>query len=252
MNGITVIMTVFKRWKNLFEQLSSLENQIKKPDKYIFCINNKEEFYKFKDVIDKFLTKDRYTSVEFSENLGVWNRFYLAFNATTKFVYILDDDVLPGKYWLENCLKYSKNKHWIFWSWGSKFKNLKVRRDRDIISESSNRPDSLTLVNMSGQSWFFRKENLSEMFSFLLDKINNYSVCWEELLISWNASEKWINTYILPMTEDKDTRGNKDPRLWNDQHSGFNKYWNNLYQEFYLYCVLMGYSPMDRLKNNMS
>lgn len=88
-----------------------MENQILSPSKYIFCVNNKEEWAKYKDKIT--LPKERYLVVEFSENVGVWARFFLAFNAETDLIYICDDDVIAGKKRLENGVKALQGKEMI-------------------------------------------------------------------------------------------------------------------------------------------
>jgi hypothetical protein len=91
--NLTAILTVYKRG-NLKKQLEALLAQTKKIEKFIFNVNNEEEFNKYKDVL-KLLKKKDYLVVRHSKNLGVWSRFFLAYNCETEFVYILDDDVIP-------------------------------------------------------------------------------------------------------------------------------------------------------------
>lgn len=242
MNTITCILTIYKRVDYLENQIKSLLAQTHKIDKFIFCVNNTEEKSRYTEIINRLAPNS--LIVEFSENLWVYNRFFLWFNANTDLVMVLDDDNTPWSKWIENAVKVLQEEECIIGSWGSIFKSLEVRRDRTIISEAINRPKELTLVNISWHSWVFRKQTLPKMFSLLPTDLWEFKVCWEELLVSWNASKEWIKTYILPMTDDKETWWDKTPTLWHDKHAWFNKYGNNLYQKFYDYCVLLWYNPI--------
>lgn len=242
---VTVILTVFKRACNLEKQINALLSQTIPPTDFIININDTKDRNIYDPIIKKLIPNA--LIVEHSKNLGVWSRFFLWFNANTDYVFIIDDDNIPGNKWIENWIEVLKNEECIIWSWGSIFNSLKVRRDRQIISETTNRPNKLTFVNMSGHSWLFRKETLPKMLSNLPDLVK-FKVCGEELVVSWNASKVGIKTYILPMTDDKETWGDKEPTLWHDRNAGFNIYGNNLYQEFYDYCIWQWYNPIEDYK----
>lgn len=245
---VTTILTIYKRIDNLENQIKSLLDQTHPIDFFIFNSNNIESRDKYYEIISRLIPSEKFLIVEHSQNIWVWSRFFLWLNVKTDCIFILDDDNTPWNKWIENWIKVLENEECIIWSWGSIFKSLTVRRDRDIISETSNRPDKLTLVNMSWHSWLFKKETLCKMLSYLPVDLEKYKVCWEELWISWIPSKFWIKTYILPMTDDKETWWDKTPTLWHDKNAWFNLYWNNLYQEFYDYCIGLWYNPIEDYK----
>jgi hypothetical protein len=113
-----------------------------------------------------------------------------------------------------------------------------VRGERDVVCETNKgnayRPTELTEVDMSGHSWFFRKEYLSAMFISL--PTVDYPTCGEELWVSYMATLNGIPTYILPMTDDMETWGNKEPDLGLDLSANFRTEAPK-YQEFYDYCI---------------
>ena len=47
-------------------------------------------------------------------NFGVWARFAFALNALGTYVCIFDDDTIPGRKWLENCLTESKKQRGLY------------------------------------------------------------------------------------------------------------------------------------------
>jgi hypothetical protein len=97
---------------------------------------------------------------------------------------------------------------------------------------------------MSGHSWFFARRNLPSMFDKLPNDLEKFKVCWEELWISYRALTNWINTYVPPMNNQELT-GNLEPTLWHDHNAWFNQFWNNLYQEFYDYCITDWFLPLN-------
>jgi hypothetical protein len=241
---VTVVINVYKRVWNLQGQIQSLLNQTKKIDKYIFCVNNRDVAEQYYPIIADNIPREDYLIVEHSQNLGVWSRFFLAYNAKTEFIFIIDDDIICWPWYIENCYECFKKKPWIYWSWGSIFNSLKVRQDRKIISESDNIPSKITLCNMSGHSWFFPKSYLPYMFCSLpeypCDKM------WEELRISRMASMHNIKTYIPPMN-NKHITWNLQPKLWLDKVANYNAEKDN-YQLFYEYCVHCWYNPIEDYK----
>lgn len=246
MKTVTAIITIYKRVDNLENQIKSLLAQTHKIDKFIINVNLTERKREYTYIINKLIPDA--LIVEHSQNLWVWSRVFMWLNANTDCIFIVDDDNTPWNKWIENWMKVLEQEECIIGSWGSIFHSLTTRRDRDIISETTNRPNKLTPVNMSGHSWLFRKETLCKILSELPADLEKYKVCGEELWISWLPSKFWIKTYILPMTDDIETWWDKTPTLWHDKNAWFNLYWNNLYQEFYDYCVSIGYNPIEDYK----
>ena len=98
-NGITVILTGYRRPDNLKEQLAAIRYQTVQP----------EEIYFFQDAATPSVKFDSsllegVNHITVSKNIGVWGRFAVGFWAKTKYVCVFDDDTIPGARWLENCM----------------------------------------------------------------------------------------------------------------------------------------------------
>jgi hypothetical protein len=95
---VTVILTIWKR-DYLEEQIAALMSQGKRPSQiWIYQCGN------FVDV-DRYLEK--YPEIELihsSVNFKYFGRFSIAHYAKTKYIWILDDDVIPSSSWIETCL----------------------------------------------------------------------------------------------------------------------------------------------------
>tara|TARA_A100001234_G_scaffold148456_1_gene130637 strand:+ start:1101 stop:1418 length:318 start_codon:yes stop_codon:yes gene_type:complete len=103
---ITIILNTYKRTKYLNKQLKAIKKQSVKVNEILIWQN---KYYgkknKQKDII--------FASSNY--NFGVWARFAFALNSKSEFVCILDDDTIPGKNWLKNCLRTIEKKKWSSW-----------------------------------------------------------------------------------------------------------------------------------------
>jgi hypothetical protein len=72
--------------KSLLEQTHPITD-------WIICVNNVEEKKYYEKVVKELIPEA--LVVEFGRNLGVWNRFFLAYNAKTDYVFVVDDDIIP-------------------------------------------------------------------------------------------------------------------------------------------------------------
>lgn len=242
-NTVTAVLCVYKRVEYLERQIQALLEQTHKIDNYIIRMNAPEQADEAVDIISAKLDKDMYTIMFCDKNLWVWSRFYAAFNAKTEYVFVLDDDIIPWNKRVENCIHYQNKMLWaIIWSRWSLFKSRTNRFDRDVITESVNTPKELTRVDISGHSRFFPKRHLPYMFDCLPEV--DYPTAWEELWISYRAAKNWVPTYIIPMTTYKETRWNKEPKLWLDNKANYNSE-KGKYQEFYLYAIKHWFIPIN-------
>jgi GT2 family glycosyltransferase len=100
---ITVILNGYKRGENLNEQMEALKNQTLPPDEILVWYNNPGD--------NDLINYDIGTEVPVAYcnyNFGVWARFAYAFMAKNPYVCIFDDDTIPGRRWLENCMETMK------------------------------------------------------------------------------------------------------------------------------------------------
>lgn len=102
-SGITIIITVWKR-AYLDFQLKSLVNQSVQPD-YILILQNGCHI-DIKSVVEQYRNTFPNIYIIHSElNLKYFGRFSICNNVETKYVFVIDDDVIPSTNWLHICLE---------------------------------------------------------------------------------------------------------------------------------------------------
>jgi hypothetical protein len=152
--NLVAVLTAYKR--NYFElQIECLISQTIAPDlivilqneKHIDLLPIKEKFGKSVQVINSEL------------NTKFWGRFAISQILNSEFILILDDDIIPGNRWVENCYRLAKEKNSVVCANGRSFNNDGGFGDSGIV-------DSDTKTAFGGHSWFFKKEWLRYFWSF--------------------------------------------------------------------------------------
>jgi hypothetical protein len=187
--SVTVILNGYKRPHVLSKQIESIKNQTLKPKEILFWQN-------FGDSFDPELINQT-THASCNKNLGVWARFAFALNAKTKYVCVFDDDTIPGKMWLENCLNTIQTHNGLLGTIGVKFHTKEAYWPATRVGWD--RPNNETeQVDIVGHSWFFEREWLS-YFWRELPEINQSSLVGEDIHFSY-VLQKYagINTYVPP------------------------------------------------------
>lgn len=240
---VTVILSIFKRPYNLETQIKAVEAQTIKP-KEIIVINNGCFFPTPQWV------KDKYTVIENNVNFGVWFRFTVALNATTKYVNVIDDDTIPGVKWIENCLTESKKKRWLYgtiWCVYWQFRPDRARRPDEKVTRKEHyyshirfgwaNPNKETEeVDLIWHSRFFEREFLSK--AYFAEPIPNSPYCWEDMRFTYTLQKyMWLWTYVPPHPpQDIEMRGSlKGWELWTkDSSRALQWKWDwDIYDKFY-------------------
>ena len=191
--SVTVILNGYKRPHVLKNQVDRIKNQTYKPKEILFWQNYGAEF-------DKSITQEL-THVNSNKNFGVWARFAFALNAKTEFVCIFDDDTLPGKMWLENCLNTIKRNEGLLGTIGVKFETESTYWPATRIGWAYPN-DKVEQVDIVGHSWFFRREWLS-YFWRELPTPNQSTLVGEDIHFSYTLQKYAnINTYVPPHPKD--------------------------------------------------
>ena len=106
MVDVTIILNIWKR-AYLEEQLIALLSQTVIPKEiWILQLENHQDIDSLVNI-----TKLHYSNIvtiKSDRNFKYFGRFSLAVNVLTKYTWILDDDVIPGKKWLEKCVQKCK------------------------------------------------------------------------------------------------------------------------------------------------
>lgn len=208
MNDVTVILGGYKRNKNLDEQLNALNNQSIKPNEILFWYNYPGDEYEI-----NYELGTKIPGVYANYNFGVWARFYFALNAKSTYVCVFDDDTVPGKRWLENCLNTIKEKEGVLGTVGALYLNPLPPEHSSFFEhyirfgwpETGNNEKTVQ-VDWLGHSWFFKKKWLTYMFRELPDE--KYNICGEDMHLSYMLQKYGgLNSYVPPHPPD-------DKELW--------------------------------------
>lgn len=161
MNGaipsVSFVLNVFRRQESLSAQLAAIDSQTV-PIQSVFIWQNGSDS-EIPGEIDA-----RSTVARCSENLGVWSRFAFALNTDSEYVCMLDDDTIPGRRWIENCLTTIKTHEGLLGTRGMRFRSPLSYHHADDFGWRS--PNSVTeRVDVVGHAWFFKREWLHEFWA---------------------------------------------------------------------------------------
>jgi hypothetical protein len=175
---VTAILTKYKREHLFAEQLQSVVNQSIDVNEVLICDNTKD-------------------------NKGVWERFKLAKKSKNDFVWVLDDDTIPAKQYLENVLESFEEQEGLYGTRGLIFKSEEVYHKNyfDIGWESKNK--KITQVDYVTHSWFFKKDWLQYFWNVKKPPFN-YG---EDMNFSYQLQKQGIKTYVPPHPQE-------NPNIW--------------------------------------
>lgn len=196
-NGITVILTGYRRPDNLREQLAAIHHQTVQP----------EEIFFFQDAATPSVNFDLsllegINHVKASKNIGVWGRFAVGFWAKTKYVCIFDDDTIPGARWLENCMNTIQIHRGLLGTIGIIF-NPHDDYIHYISRVGWDNPNDTTIeVDIVGHSWFFERDWLT-VFWKDSDNYAQFSKVGEDIHFSFMLQKYLgLKTYVPPHPAD--------------------------------------------------
>ena len=127
---------------------------------------------------------------------------FAALNSRNEFICVFDDDTIPGKNWIKNCLQTLEKQNGLLGARGVRFASKKY-----IVGEEfgwSNPSNEIEQVDIVGHSWFFKREWLS-YFWREIPNFNELSFVGEDIHFSY-VLQKYLglNTYVPPHpNEDK-------------------------------------------------
>ena len=198
MNQVTTVLSAVKRLHYLPSQIESIEEQTIDSDISLIWHNDEPYNLEYPATIYKS-GRDKFNSL--------YGRFYNSLHIKTPYVFIVDDDILPGKKYLERCIEYSKSVE-----------------DNVVISTFgvTVNPDNITYydvrrtgvdtflntplqVDMGGEGWFMKTELLQHFLRGSIIEPSN----GEDLHFSFSLHNVGIPIVVL----DKDK---KDKDTWQD------------------------------------
>lgn len=224
---VTIVLNIWKR-NHISEQINSLLSQTILPREIWIIhyednviIKNVVEFYKqyFQNII----------IIKSDKNLKYFGRFSLAINITTNFSWLIDDDVIPGNKWMENCVNKCESLNSVIASTGriipkNNFQPEKYRdvdRNKYFVGDMNflfkNFCEKDTIVDYGCNSYFFKTKWLKAYWSiwpatFLTGEDIHLSATCKYVL--------GIDTYVIEQSDiassgnTKKAYGNDDTATW--------------------------------------
>ena len=160
---VTAILTVWKR-NHLEEQLQALFGQTV-PPAYIW-VQQSQHHVDVSAIVDKYKDRVRYSCWE--NNLGVFGRFESVVDVETPFVYIMDDDIIPGKRFVERALNSCKRLNAIISPHG-RLLSPDTCQTKIFVGDGYEFQHGFCLedtkVDFGNNAWFFKKEWISYFLS---------------------------------------------------------------------------------------
>lgn len=210
---IGVVVNTYRRLQNLERQLDALLGQSVPPSVILAWRNDREET----DAFDQ--RGIRY--VQASENMGVWPRFALARELRTDFYCVFDDDTIPGKDWLKNCLEQHEKLPGLYAASGFRFRYPTVTREtfHNRTQHGWIAPPAETLrVDWPGHAWFFSKEVL---FRSLAVEPADCRTAGEDAHLAFTVQQMGMNCYIPPHDRRRLNWGSVHGGLGNDKEAAY-------------------------------
>ncbi len=162
---LTVILTVWKR-NNLEEQLEALLAQTRVPSQ--LWIYQCGSYVRINRHLRKYPFLETFKS---SVNLKYFGRHTLAQHVDTTYTWILDDDIIPAKTWVETCLRICEANNAI------------VCRGGRIIP-----PDDFFPGVVKGQTY------LEQYFIGDGQSVDGINICEEDTLVDYGCSSFFFKT----------------------------------------------------------
>lgn len=197
--SVSVVLNVFRRSHNFQAQLDAIKSQSLKVREILAWENGEDS------------VSDSRVSIHSrcNTNLGVWARFAYALNASSDYVWVIDDDSIPGSRWLENALETHRLTGGLVGSRGLRFR---TSSSYTLYEEyGPNRPNSeITEVDIVGHNWVFPREWLGAFWGLYSERFPG-SLAGEDIHLSFAIQKlHGVGTFVPPHPED-------DRSIWGEQ-----------------------------------
>jgi hypothetical protein len=172
---VTIVLNIWKR-NHISEQLNSLLTQTVLPSEiWVIHYEKNVEIDHIIEFYRKYFQK--IIVIKSDKNLKYFGRFSIAINISTKFSWLIDDDVIPGEKWLENCTNKCESLNSIICSTGRLIPKDNYQPERnhapdrqkyfvgDINFLFKNFCEKDTLVDYGCNSYFFKSEWIKSYWS---------------------------------------------------------------------------------------
>jgi glycosyltransferase involved in cell wall biosynthesis len=197
---VSVVLNVYKRGSNFDRQISAIRRQSHPVGEILVWENGTD---KISEAYSESVTKARADS-----NLGVWARFAFGLNAANEFLWVLDDDTIPGDRWLENALGTFATSPGVIGSRGLRFRSSSSYTLYDEFGPNSPH-QGIEEVDIVGHNWIFPTNWLGFFWAEFANKFDEH-LAGEDMHLSY-AVQKHLGfgTFVPPHPVNQ-------PELWGE------------------------------------
>lgn len=178
MGDVSVVLNVYKRPNMLEEQILAIKNQSVKVDSEDIHVwyNNSG--------VAQFQPQDKKIKTYICNwNTKFHGRFTIPLLCRTKYIAIFDDDTLPYKDWLKNCIVSMEKQAGLYGASGVVLNSPAMYRNNYKVGWNGVHSDKIERVDLVGHCWFF----MQEWTKYL----------WYEEPVSWDNGEDIMFSYLL-------------------------------------------------------
>lgn len=176
---ISVILNVYKRPDMLEKQISAILNQSIKIDE-----NDIHIWYNKSDALQLSPKSKKINTYVSNWNTKFWGRFTIPLLLNNEYIAMFDDDIIPNKDWLKNCLNTieTRNTNGILGGSGVILLKKDKYNPNKKFGWNAIHSDKTEEVDLVGHAWFFRRE-----WSKYL---------WYETPLTWDNGEDIMFSYL--------------------------------------------------------
>jgi len=198
---VSVVLNVFKRSANFSMQVAALRAQTIPPIEILVWENGEDT------VVDQCV--EEMVVARANRNFGVWSRFAFALNASGDYILVLDDDTIPGKKWIENCLTTMKTHPGLLGTRGLRFSSKHSYAGYSEVGLYSPN-QKIERADIVGHAWFFRRELLAAFWAEYANRFPG-GLSGEDIHFSYAIQKVLgLNTFVPPHpTNDFEMWGSK-------------------------------------------
>ena len=184
---VTAVLNVFKRARNLEEQISAIRAQTFEVSEIIMWENGE----------DAAPDANVDIRIRSGANLGVWARFSAALNAKSDFIWMIDDDSIPGPNFLRSALDTFFETPGVIGSRGLRFRTSSSYTLYDEYGPV-NPNEQAVRVDIVGHNWIFPREWLSYFWREYPSKFD-HALAGEDIHLSFAVQKHLgLGTYVPP------------------------------------------------------
>ena len=235
---VSVVLNVFKRSANYGAQLAAIAAQTHPVTEILVWENGNDSVH----------PGSANVHARSSKNLGVWARFAFALNASSDFIWMIDDDSIPGPEWLESALDTHHVTGGLIGSRGLRFRTVDSYTLYDEFGPN-NPNDEIVEVDIVGHNWIFPKSWLAQFWSLGNERFKN-PLAGEDIHLSFIAQTVCgAGTFVPPHPiENKQLWGEQSAQeaAFGSDESAISKDLASMrkFEDAYRHYLTLGFAPL--------